>query len=86
MAVAGRRFQCTIDQQARDVQARGAAVDLVTGDTPQVGHLRVGIEGRLLLGHRQYRAQVALAGGNPLGFEGLLNVLGPALTVLGLSG
>ncbi|MOA60131.1 hypothetical protein D3C78_1849360 [compost metagenome] len=68
------------------MQARGAAVDFLPGDTPQVGHLRVGIEGRFLLGHRQHRAQVALGGGNTLGLERHLNVPGPALTVLGLGG
>ncbi|GHS80401.1 hypothetical protein PAGU2196_12350 [Pseudomonas sp. PAGU 2196] len=68
------------------MQARGAAVNFVAGDAPEVGHLWVGVEGRLLLGHCQYRAQVAFARRNALGFEGLLNVLGPACTVFGLRG
>ncbi|MNN39158.1 hypothetical protein D3C81_1531880 [compost metagenome] len=86
LAVARRRLQRTVDQQFGDMQTRGAAVDFLAGDTPQVRHLRVGGEGRFLLGHRQHCAQVALAGGDALGFERHLDVPGPALAVLGLGG
>ncbi|MNP18898.1 hypothetical protein D3C76_1113990 [compost metagenome] len=62
----------------------GAAVDFRAGDAAQVGHLRVGVEGRLLLGDRQHRAQVALARCDALGLERLLDIPGPAFAVLGL--
>ncbi len=58
-----------------------AAVDLLPGDAPQARHRRVDLEGGLLLGHRQHRAQVALARLKALGAEGHLDVPGPARAV-----
>ncbi|MNH07734.1 hypothetical protein D3C71_1721280 [compost metagenome] len=67
------------------MQPSRATVDLFARDAPQVRYLRVGAEGRFLFGNRQHGTQVALARGDPLGFEGDLDILGPALAILGLS-
>ncbi|MNO87014.1 hypothetical protein D3C76_784290 [compost metagenome] len=84
LAVARRGFQSAVDQQPGNMQACGTAVDFLTGDTPQVGYLRIGSEGRFLFGHREYRTQIAFAWRYTLGFECHLNVPGPALAILGL--
>lgn len=68
------------------MQARSAAVDLLAGDTPKVGHLRVRSESRLLFGHRQHCTQVTFTGRYALGFEGCLDIVGPTLAVLDLGG
>ncbi|MNP16435.1 hypothetical protein D3C76_1088270 [compost metagenome] len=85
IGLAGRRagLQGGVDQQVGDMQAGGAAVDLLPGDAAQTRYFRVGLEGRFLLGDRQHRAQVALAGGDLLRGKGALDIPRPAFAVLG---
>ncbi|MNZ81045.1 hypothetical protein D3C78_997010 [compost metagenome] len=68
-------------QQRRHVQATGAPLDFLPGDLRQPRHGRIGLVGGLLLGDRQYRAEVAVAGRDALGGEGGLDIRGPALAV-----
>ncbi|MNJ53565.1 hypothetical protein D3C77_489590 [compost metagenome] len=76
-------LQRPVHQHLRNMQAGGAAVDLLAGDAAQARHLRVGLEGRLLFGHGQHRTQVGTTGGDFLRGEGGLDIPGPAFTVLG---
>ena len=61
---------------------RGSALDLADRDVAEVGHRRIGAIGRLLLHHRQHRAQVLAAGVDALRREGGLDVARPALAVV----
>ncbi|MNH08652.1 hypothetical protein D3C79_680750 [compost metagenome] len=65
------------------MQAGGAAVDLLAGDTPQARHLRVGLEGRFLFGNRQHGTDIGAAGGDLLRGESGLDITGPAFAILG---
>ncbi|MNI39970.1 hypothetical protein D3C73_941690 [compost metagenome] len=57
-AGAGAHLQRGAHQQAGHVGLGRATVDLVAGDLAQARHRRVHLEGRFLLGDREYRTQV----------------------------
>ena len=80
-ACRGGDIQCAVDQKLRDMQLAGATVDFRAGDLGQARHWRVGLKGGLLLGDGEYRAQVFVAGGQPLGGKSGLDVGGPALAI-----
>ncbi|MCY1527744.1 hypothetical protein D9M68_628200 [compost metagenome] len=74
-------LQCRVHQEGRHMQPAGAALDFLAGDLPQSRHGRVHLVGGLLFGHRQHRAEVAVARPQLLGGEGRLDIGGPALAV-----
>ncbi len=83
VAFAVRRgdFQRGVDQKRRNVQLFRPAVDLFPGNFVQPRHRRIGLIQRLLLRHRQHRADILLGGGDLLALEGFCQRRGPLIPV-----
>src|SRR5690606_29263126 len=80
--VGGWQPQPAIDQQARDAQRGGTAIDLAAGNARQPGDRRIGLVARLLFDHRQHGADVLHAGRYALRGERDLDIARPAGPVL----
>ena len=74
-------IQRRADQERRHVQLAGTTLDLAGGDPAQAGHRRVDLVGGLLLGHRQHRTEILVAGVDLLGGKGRVDIAGPPLAI-----